>query len=104
MSLFSDDAGADAAETSFAVVERFFEPTQAYIVQGCLRAAGIAAHLADANLVQMHGLLTPALGGVRLLVPTTELDAAHALIAAYRRGELALDEDVDVGEPGADQT
>ena len=81
-----------------AVAATFFDPTEAYIVQGCLMAAGVSAEIADVNIVQTYGLLTPALGGVRLLVAKSLLLRAHQIIEAYRRGDFALKDDIDVGE------
>jgi len=79
-------------------VARYLVPMDANLVQGCLVAAGIPAVLADANLVQTDLLLAPALGGVRIMVPEDWLRQAEAVLAAYQRGEYALDEDADVGE------
>jgi hypothetical protein len=42
-------------------------------------------------------LLAPALGGVRILVPREFLVASSAVMAAFERGEYALDENADVG-------
>ena len=75
---------------------RYLVPMDATLVQGCLAAAGIPAVLADANLVQTDLLLAPALGGVGILVPEDVLRRAEAVLAAYERGEFALDEDADV--------
>jgi hypothetical protein len=80
---------------------RYLVPMDARLVQGCLVAAGIPAVLADANLVQTDLLLAPALGGVGILVPEEYLQRAEGVLAAYERGEFALDEDTDVGEPQA---
>lgn len=77
---------------------RYLVPMDANLVQGCLVAAGIPAVLADANLVQTNLLLAPALGGVRIMVPEDWLRQAEGVLAAYQRGEYALDEDADVGE------
>lgn len=86
-----------AVADAWVVLERFFSATDAFIMQGCLMAAGVQAQLADANLVQTYGLLTPALGGVRLLVAPGDLSRAQAVVAAWRRGDYALSEDADVG-------
>src|ERR1035437_8153293 len=77
----------------------YFLPTDAYIVQGCLVAAGVPAVVADANLVQTDSLLTSALGGVRILVPESYMQQAQEVIDSFNRGEYRLDDDVDVGEP-----
>lgn len=79
-------------------VASYYIPTYAHIVQGCLVAAGIPAVVADDNLVQTDSLLTPALGGVRILAPKEYLQQAHEVIAAFNRGEYQLDENTDVGE------
>lgn len=79
----------------FAVAQ-FMMPTDAYVTQGFLEAAGIPAVVADANHAQADMLIAPAMGGVRVLVPQAHLDDARALLAARERGEFALDEDADV--------
>ena len=79
------------------VVAKYMIPIDASLMQGCLVAAGIPAVLADANLVQTDMLLAPALGGVRILVPREFLVESTAVMAAFERGEYALDENADVG-------
>jgi hypothetical protein len=71
-------------------------------VTGCLVAAGIPAVVADDNLVQTDSLLTPALGGVRILAPEAYLERAKEVIDAFNRGDYALDENADVGAVDAD--
>jgi hypothetical protein len=78
-------------------VARYLIPLEANLVQGCLVASGIPAVLADAHLVQTDLLLAPALGGVRILVPTDHLQQAQAVLEAFARGEFELGEDADVG-------
>jgi hypothetical protein len=79
-------------------VATYYIPTDAHIVRGCLVAAGIPAVIADDQLVQTDSLLTPALGGVRILAPASYLQQAKEVIDAFNRGEYQLDEDADVGE------
>lgn len=81
------------------IVAKYMNPTHAALMMGCLVAAGIPAVLADANLVQTDLLLAPALGGVRVLAPLAYLQEAKSVMAAYERGEYALDENTDVGSP-----
>ena len=88
-----------APNTPMTEVARYLIPMDATLVQGCLVAAGIPAVLADANLVQTDLLLAPALGGVGILVPEDYERQAGEVLAAYERGEFALDEDADVGGP-----
>jgi hypothetical protein len=81
------------------VVAKCMVPTDAYLLQGCLVAGGVPAVVADANHVQADLLIAPALGGVRILAPAAYLDQARAILDAYERGDYALDDDADVGEP-----
>ena len=76
-------------------VATYYLPTDAHIVKGCLVAAGIPAVVADDNLVQVNSLWTPALGGVRILVPGEYVREAHDVIAAFNRGEFRLGDDFD---------
>lgn len=79
-------------------VATYLIPTEAHIVRSCLEAAGIPAVVADANLAQVYSLLTPAIGGVRILVQESHMDRAREVIAAFERGEYKLADDFDVGE------
>jgi hypothetical protein len=79
------------------IVARYLIPMEASLMQGCMEASGIPAVLADAHLMQADLLLAPALGGVRILVPASFVQQAHATIEAFKRGEFALDENADVG-------
>ncbi|WLI88353.1 hypothetical protein Q4S45_16680 [Massilia sp. R2A-15] len=81
------------------VVAKCMVPTDAYLLQGCLAAGGVPAVVADANHVQADLLIAPALGGVRILAPACYLAQAEEIIAAYERGEYALDDNADVGDP-----
>ena len=69
-----------------------FSPTEAYLLRGVLQAAGLPASVADAHLVQAHGLLAPAIP-VRVQVPELRLDEGKAVLAAFERGEFGLNED-----------
>jgi hypothetical protein len=78
------------------IVARYLVPMEASLMQGCLEASGIPAVLADAHLMQTDLLLAPALGGVRILVPSTYVQQAQSVLEAFERGEFALDDDADV--------
>lgn len=80
------------------VVAKCMVPTDAHLLAGVLAAGGVPAVVADANHVQADLLIAPALGGVRVLAPQAWLAQAAAIIAAWERGEYALDDDADVGE------
>ena len=72
-------------------------PTDAAMVQGCLVAAGVPAVLSDAHMVQAYAGAVTGLGGVRIMVTQPYLQQAVDVLAAYNRGEFALDEFTDVG-------
>ncbi|MDM7951423.1 DUF2007 domain-containing protein [Hydrogenophaga sp.] len=69
-----------------------FSPTEAYLLRGVLQAAGVPASVADAHLVQAHGLLAPAIP-VRVQVPEQRMDQGKQVLAAFERGDYGLSED-----------
>ena len=79
------------------ILARQLSPTEAYLLVGALHAAQIPASVGDTELVQMHGLLAPAMGGAMVRVPSERLDDAHALMQALQNGDLALGEDWEEG-------
>jgi hypothetical protein len=79
------------------ILERGLEPTEAHMLVACLAAAGIQADAGDTNMVQMHALLSIAMGGASVRVPQSQLIEGHAVLEAYRRGDFALDDDFDPG-------
>jgi hypothetical protein len=74
-------------------VASFQDPVEAQIVRALLESAGIAAIVADLNLVTLDWPMAQALGGVKLQVPHKDVPEALGLIAAYRSGELASEDD-----------
>jgi len=71
-----------------------FQPLEAFMLRGVLQAAGVPAAVADAHLVQAHGLLAPAIP-VRVLVPEQCKPQAEQVLAAFHRGDYRLDDDTD---------
>jgi hypothetical protein len=65
---------------------------QAHLLAGLMRQAGIGAFLQGALLQGGLGEL-PAMGHLSILVDESDRTAAELLIAAYERGELAIDEE-----------
>jgi hypothetical protein len=70
----------------------FFSPTEAFLLRGCLQAGGVPAMVADAQLVQAHGLLASAIP-VRVMVPEKLMHQAESVVAAFQRGDFSLSED-----------
>lgn len=84
-------------DNNFCLVRRCLVPADAFILCGCLRAAGLHATVMDDQHVQAALLLAPAIGGARVMVPEPELEQALEVLEAFERGDLALGEDADVG-------
>ncbi|PTT83841.1 hypothetical protein DBR42_15665 [Pelomonas sp. HMWF004] len=85
-------------DDDYVTVEHASSPTEAHVLQGLLVSAGLDAVAQDAHLLQAYDLLTPAAGGVRVMVRHSQLEAARSTLADYRAGNLALHED---DEPAA---
>ena len=81
------------SEDDFEAFAHYLNPTDAHVICSCLVAGGVSAMVADANLVQMNDLWAVAVGGVRILVPTSHMTKAREIIEAFERGDLALSED-----------
>jgi hypothetical protein len=79
------------------IAAQFLKPIDAHIAQGRLAAAGIPAVVADAYHAQAYEVISPAMGGVRVLVPEVHLAEASEVLAALERGDFALPDD-DVRE------
>jgi hypothetical protein len=73
-------------------VARRLNSLEAELLRGCLVADGLPATLVDAHTVQTDTLLTTALGGVRIMVPSSCAEQARQTIAAFDRGAFTLDE------------
>ena len=74
------------------IVARYLTPTEAHLYKSCLEGAGIPAEVGDANLLQANELLFSALGGASLRVPEAFVAEAKEVLAAFERGDFALDE------------
>lgn len=99
------ETGAGKADDTYhgdmSIVARNLDATEAHMLCSCLRAAGVPADSGDTNLVQMHSLLTIAVGGACVRVPEDYVAQAREIIEAFKSGALQLDEDFDfrAGEP-----
>lgn len=83
---------ADANSDDFVCVATRDSPIEAHLLMGVLRSAALTPHLADEHMVQNYSLLSPAVGGVRVLVPGSQLAAARATIADFEAGAFRLEE------------
>lgn len=92
--------GPDAIDQGigdWVIVARCSTPTEAHILRSCLEAAAIPVTVLDGDLVQANSLLTIAVGGVRVVVPERFTGEAREVMEAFKRGDLALGDDADLG-------
>lgn len=71
-------------------VARFGDVQEAELVASLLRSAGIAAQVADRNLVAVDPLLQQAMGGMRVMAPESQREDALAILAEARAGRYSL--------------
>lgn len=74
------------------VVTRVFNVLEAEALRGCLEAQGIPATLGDVQTIQTDTLLATAMGGIRVMVPEAFVRDARVTLAAFERGDFAIDE------------
>jgi hypothetical protein len=76
---------------------RYFSPIDAQVLAACLASEGLSPVVMDVDTILATGALFSSLprGGVRVMVPESQLDAALAIRAAYDAGEMAIDENDD---------
>lgn len=91
--------GGEGDYGDWVVVAQYATPTEAHILRSCLEAAGLPVSVLDADLVQTHSLLSIAVGGVRVVVPEHFVDEAREVMEALKRGDLAIGDDAEVGNP-----
>jgi hypothetical protein len=87
-----DNSTYDPALGDWQTLTTVFSPTEAYLLRGVLQAAGVPASVADAHLVQAHGLLAPAIP-VRVQVPALRVEQGKEVLAAFERGDYGLSDD-----------
>ena len=95
---FRDGVEVQAGADSLTEVARFTAPIDAQLLAGCLEAEGIPVHMGNFDSAHVLGYMGSAVPIV-LRVPTRLLAEARAVMAAFERGDYALDEDADYGEP-----
>lgn len=64
-------------------------PTEAYILQNNLQAEGVRAVVVGAHLGQAHSFFSAGTGGVRVLVPESQLLFARQVLRNIEKGEYA---------------
>jgi len=79
---------------------RYINPMDAQVLAARLQSEGLAARVLDADTVYANGALfgSLSLGGVRVMVPETQLEDAKRIREAFDAGAYAIDEDFDVNQ------
>lgn len=80
------------------ILTRYLLPIDAQILAARLQAEGVAAQVMDSDTIYSSGALWGSLarGGVRVLVPESQIADAERIRVAFDAGEYAIDEDYDV--------
>lgn len=73
--------------SAWAIVARYTTVSEAEVAASSLDAAGIDSDLIDEHLVRTDWMLSQALGGVKLVVRASDLEAARQLLDAPIFGE-----------------
>ena len=64
----------------FKLLKTFLNPVEANITKGLLESNGIEAFIFDENTLSIDPILTTALGGIRLMVRSSDFENALAII------------------------
>jgi len=64
------------------VVGAFTSAHEAHLARSVLQAAGLDATIAGEHLVSMYWLYSNAIGGVKVLVPEAQVEAAREVLAS----------------------
>jgi hypothetical protein len=68
---------------AFFCIRRYDTYVPAHIALGKLREAGLDAHLQDEHTVTIDPLLNLAVGGIKLVVPNEQVDAAEKVLSEH---------------------
>jgi hypothetical protein len=80
-------------DVTFVTVARSLDPMQIELLRARLESEGIEAFTADAGINQANALVSIAVGGVRLMVPSESAGEARRIIQLVRSGRFALRDD-----------
>ena len=96
------EESASAAADPLQICARFVAPMDAEIFAARLNAEGLVAHVMDANSVYSDGFAGGfGTGGLRVMVPASQMEEAQRIFAAFNAGEFAIDENFDPDQPGS---
>jgi len=75
------------------ILARDLNSTEAQMLASFLNSAGIYAEPGDVDTTRSSSLWSIAFGGAKIRVPQAQLAQAQQVLAAFNRGEFALDDD-----------
>ncbi len=79
-------------------VAHFTNPLKANVLRACLESHGIFAYVWGEHLGVAHIFLSIASGGMRVQVRSDQVAEAREVIAAFERGDFAIDEEHVIDE------
>lgn len=82
-----------SSDVDLVTIARFTNPLEANVLRNCLEAHGVFAFLWGEHLGTAHHFLSVASGGMRLQVRSDQVEQAKEVIAAFERGDFAIDEE-----------
>jgi hypothetical protein len=83
----------DDDDIDLVTVAQFSNPLKANVLRACLESHGIFAYVWGEHLGVAHIFMSIAGGGVRVQVRSDQVDQAREVMAAFERGDFAIDEE-----------
>jgi hypothetical protein len=80
-------------QDSLITVGSYIDPIQAHIASGRLESEGIPVIVADEHYIWANWMLSNALGGVKVQVPTAYAEEARQILSDLDHGKYALREE-----------
>jgi putative signal transducing protein len=81
-----------SVEGDLVMIARVSTPAEAEMLKGRLEVEGVPAVVVDAHTVQTLALFSLAVGGVRVLVPSSYADRAMAIVKSVANGDYAVND------------
>ena len=85
-------------DVDLVTVAQFANPLKANVLRACLESHGIFAYCWGEHLGVANIFMSIAGGGVRVQVRSDQVDQAREVIAAFERGDFALDDEEQAPE------
>jgi hypothetical protein len=81
------------SDVDLVTIARFTNPLEANVLRNCLESHGVFAFIWGEHLGTANHLWSVASGGMRLQVRSDQVEQAKEVIAAFERGDFAIDEE-----------